>query len=88
MSAGLSRLALLTSKGRDAQRTDDYLVYDAATTHGGSGGPVLNGRGEVVAFNTAILPDYGGSNFGVPAEKLVALIAEAGLPLEARAETE
>jgi serine protease Do len=35
----------------------------------------------VIAINAAILPEFGGSNLGVPVAKLVALIAEhAGGP--------
>ena len=69
----------LSSYGIVAQVTPDFLVYDAATTQGGSGGPVLNSRGEVVAVNTAILSGYAGSNLGVPVQKLHQLIAEAGI---------
>jgi S1-C subfamily serine protease len=78
----------LSSLGIVAQMTNEYLAYDAATTRGGSGGPVLNSRGEVIAVNTAILPEYGGSNLGVPAQKLSDLIAAAGLPLNARLENQ
>ncbi len=42
------------------------MVYDADTTHGGSGGPVLDVNGAAIAINTAIIPDHGGSNFDVP----------------------
>ncbi len=69
----------LSSYGIVAQVTPDFLVYDAATTQGGSGGPVLNSNGEVIAINAAILPGYDGSNFGVPVEKLNRLITEAGM---------
>ncbi len=69
----------LSSLGIVAQATSEFLVYDAATTRGGSGGPVLNARGEVVAVNAAILPDYAGSNFGVPWQQLRELIAQAGV---------
>ncbi len=51
----------------------------AETTHGGSGGPMLNVDGRVVAVNTAILPEYGGFNLGVPAANIRALLVEAGL---------
>lgn len=63
----------LASRGITAQVTSEALVYDAETTSGGSGGPVFNLRGEVVAINAAILPEFGGSNLGVPAAKLLAL---------------
>ncbi|MBI3940165.1 MAG: trypsin-like peptidase domain-containing protein [Acidobacteria bacterium] len=50
------------------------LVYDAQTTHGGSGGPIFNSRGEVIGVNFAALPAFGGSNFGVPAELILPLL--------------
>jgi hypothetical protein len=54
---------------------------DPKRTHGGSGGPVLDMQGNVVAVNAAILPEYGGSNFGVRATKVRALLEVAGLRL-------
>ena len=62
-----------------AQVTGEFLVYDAATTQGGSGGPVLNTGGEVVAVNAAILPGYAGSNLGIPVAHLIKLMEEAGV---------
>jgi S1-C subfamily serine protease len=44
----------------------DRLVYDAQTTHGGSGGPVFNASGKVIGVNFAVLSDFSGSNFAVP----------------------
>ncbi len=72
-------IAPLSSRGIVGQATAATVIYDAETTHGGSGGPVLNARGEVVAVNAAILPEYGGSNIGVPVSQLRALLtAEEG----------
>ncbi|MEQ9124454.1 MAG: hypothetical protein RIM80_18025, partial [Alphaproteobacteria bacterium] len=50
------------------------VVVSAVTTHGGSVGPVQIVAGEVVAVIMAILPEYGGSNLGVPAAALQALL--------------
>lgn len=73
----------LASRGIIGQRSEAILVYDAETTHGGSGGPVLDINGEVVAVNTAIIPEYGGSNFGVPVEYARRLLAQAGVVVAA-----
>jgi len=42
------------------------LVYDAATTSGGSGGPVFGPNGEVIGVNYAIARDFAGTSFGIP----------------------
>jgi serine protease Do len=44
----------------------DKIVYDAATTSGGSGGPLFNRDGKVIGVNFATLSDFGGSNLAVP----------------------
>jgi len=70
-------IAPLSTRGIIGRVSTPTMVYDAETTHGGSGGPVLNMQGEVVAVNTAIIPEFGGSNLGVPAEHIRALLAVA-----------
>jgi S1-C subfamily serine protease len=72
-------IAPLASRGIVGQATKTAIVYDAETTHGGSGGPVLDTEGRVVAVNAAILPEYGGSNLGVPASKLRELLKKSGM---------
>ncbi len=72
-------IAPLASRGIVGHVTGATIVYDAETTHGGSGGPVLDINGSVVAVNAAILPEFGGSNFGVPIASVRALLADAGL---------
>lgn len=57
----------LVTQGALADATATSLVYDADTTSGGSGGPVLSEDGRVIGVNYAILRDFSGSNFGVPA---------------------
>ena len=72
-------IAPLASRGIVGQSTAAIIVYDAETTQGCSGGPVFDTEGLVVAVNTAVLPEYGGSNFGVPATKVRELLAQAGI---------
>ena len=52
------------------------FVYDAPTTHGGSGGPVFGPDGTVIAVNFAILESFGGSNFGVPIRWAIELLPD------------
>ena len=77
--AGAGFIAPLASRGIVGQTSLATIVYDAETTHGGSGGPVLDINGAVIAVNTAILPDFSGSNLGVPVAKVRALLEDAGL---------
>jgi S1-C subfamily serine protease len=72
----------LASRGIVGQRSTAAVVYDADTTHGGSGGPVLDINGHVIAVNAAIIPEYGGSNFGVPVEYARRLLEAAGVEIE------
>ena len=58
----------LATRGIIGQITNKFIVYDAETTFGGSGGPVLDNNGKVIAVNAALIPEFGGSNMGVPAQ--------------------
>jgi S1-C subfamily serine protease len=73
LSAG-GHIAPLATVGIVGQVTPVSVVYDAETTHGGSGGPVLDLDGRVVAVNASIIPEFGGSNLGVPAEQAALLL--------------
>jgi len=64
----------LHTQGIVGQATDAMIVYDADTTSGGSGGPVVALDGTVVAVNTAVLSQFAGSNLGVPARHVLALL--------------
>ncbi len=77
MLAEAGHVRPLATRGIVGQASPERLVYDAETTSGGSGGPVLDLNGQVVAINAAILPEFGGSNLGVPAGELRALFDRA-----------
>ncbi len=68
----------LSTQGIVGQVTNSMIVYDAPTGSGGSGGPVLGLDGAVVAVNTAVLGQFSGSNLGVPAREVRALLAAFG----------
>ena len=65
----------LSTQGIVGQLTATMIVYDADTGSGGSGGPVFGLDGSVVAVNTAILEQFSGSNLGVPAREVRALLS-------------
>ncbi|GMQ90134.1 MAG: hypothetical protein BMS9Abin10_0485 [Gammaproteobacteria bacterium] len=67
----------LATRGIIGQVSTAAVVYDAETTSGGSGGPVVGLDGKVVAVNTAIMPEFGGSNLGVPVAQARRLLASA-----------
>ena len=56
----------LPTQGHVNDLLPDKLLFDAATEVGGSGAPVLNLEGRVVAINYGILKAFSGTNFGVP----------------------
>jgi len=56
-----------TTQGHIGDVLQDKIVYDAATTSGGSGGPLFNRNGKVIGINFAVLNGFGGSNLAVPA---------------------
>ena len=56
----------LITQGHIGDVLPDRIVYDAQTTSGGSGGPLINQKGEVIGVTYAVVRGFGGSNFGVP----------------------
>ena len=80
--AQAGHIAPLATRGIVGQVTEAAVVYDAETTSGGSGGPVLDLSGRVVAVNTAILKEFDGSNLGTPAARAIDLLSAA--PIETK----
>jgi S1-C subfamily serine protease len=62
----------LTTTGTISDALTGRIVHSAQTTEGGSGSPIFDRDGRVIAINSAILTtiegnqSFGGSNFGVP----------------------
>jgi S1-C subfamily serine protease/CheY-like chemotaxis protein len=56
----------LVTQGHIGDILPDKIVYDAQTTSGSSGGPLINRDGEVIGVTFAVVKGFGGSNFGVP----------------------
>jgi len=63
-----------TTQGHIGDVLEDKIVYDAATTSGGSGAPLFNRNGKVIGINFAVLRDFGGSNLAVPVKYATELL--------------
>ncbi len=64
----------LVTQGHVGDVLADKIVYDAQTTSGGSGGPLLIRDGQVIGVTFAVVRGFGGSNFGVPIRFAVPLL--------------
>jgi S1-C subfamily serine protease len=69
---GLIRPSTTQGHIGDVTRTD--IVFDAATTQGGSGGPVFNKYRRVIAVEYAMLPQFAGNSYGIPVGYALELI--------------
>ncbi|HUG55118.1 MAG TPA: trypsin-like peptidase domain-containing protein [Vicinamibacteria bacterium] len=69
VTLALSRQGLIrpsTTQGHIGDITPTDIVFDAPSAQGGSGGPVFNKYGQVVAVEYAVLQKFGGNSFGIP----------------------
>jgi S1-C subfamily serine protease len=83
ITEALSRRGLIrpsTTQGHIGDVTGTDIVFDAPTTHGGSGGPVFNKNRRVIAVEYAILPQFAGSSYGVPVRYALELTRRAREP--------
>jgi hypothetical protein len=64
----------LVTQGHIGGILSDKIVFDAQTTSGGSGGPLINHQGKVIGVTFAILKGFGGSNFGIPIKFAISLL--------------
>ena len=79
LANGLATRRLITplvTMGHVGDVVGQNIVYDAATTHGGSGGPVLDADGQVIAINYARLESFSGAQFGIPIRFVRTLLGE------------
>jgi S1-C subfamily serine protease len=75
---GLIRPSTTQGHIGDITRTD--IVFDAPSAQGGSGGPVFNKFGQVIAVEYAVLQKFGGNSFGIPIAYARELLAESRPP--------
>jgi S1-C subfamily serine protease len=83
VTLALARQGLIrpsTTQGHigDITRTD--IVFDAPSAQGGSGGPVFNKFGQVIAVEYAVLQKFGGNSFGIPIAYARELLAQSSRP--------
>lgn len=86
---GTVTVGILSATGRDINSGpyDEYLQTDAAINRGNSGGPLFNGRGQVIGVNTAIISPTGGSiglGFAVPSNIAARVVEQLRLYGETR----
>jgi S1-C subfamily serine protease len=77
VAEALSRRGLIrpsTTQGHIGDVTSSDIVFDAATSQGGSGGPVFNKHGRVIAVEYAMLPQFAGNSYGLPVRYALELI--------------
>ncbi len=80
--AALSLIRPSATFGHIGDVSGDKLIYDAPTARGGSGGPVLNLRGEVVGINSAYIDGFSGGTLGITSGELLPLIDTAKKTVE------
>ena len=71
------RLGRGGTRGHISDLVPDKVLFDAPTAVGGSGGPLFDMTGRVVAVNYGILRSFRGANFGVPVRHAQALLTKA-----------
>jgi len=72
-----------TTQGHVVDVTETDVVFDAPTTQGGSGGPLLNRDGRVIGVSYAVLSRFAGNSFAVPIRHALPLLAEGQKALTA-----
>lgn len=68
----------LVTQGQISDVIPNRIVYDAQTIAGGSGSPVFNRHGELIAVHAAIMTRFGAAGFGVPLTRALELLSPNG----------
>ena len=63
--------------GRLADKQAHQLAHDAATSIGGSGGPIFAASGRVIGVNAAVARDFDSAALGVPIREAIGPLAQA-----------
>lgn len=63
----------ISTQGHISDVLNERIIYDALTAVGGSGGPLFNNKGKVIAINYGIFRGFTGANFGVPIKYAIEL---------------
>ena len=69
-----------TTQGHIVDVTETDVVFDAPTTQGGSGGPLLNRNGIVIGVTYGVLARFSGNSFAVPIRHALPLVTQARKP--------
>ena len=64
----------LATQGHIGDIVPGRMLYDAQTTGGGSGSPVFNSQGELIAVNAGRMIHFTGANYGVPVRLVLDLL--------------
>jgi S1-C subfamily serine protease len=76
--AELNAIRPLNTFGNITDSYKDRVIYDADTSEGGSGGPILNSLGRVIGISFGVFTGNNASNFGVPVANALSLLQKAG----------
>jgi S1-C subfamily serine protease len=69
----------MVTQGHVSARLPSRIVHDAATTTGGSGGPLFNRNGVIIGVNYAVLREFSASNLAVPSTLVRQILRAQGI---------
>ncbi|MDF0642489.1 MAG: trypsin-like peptidase domain-containing protein [Nitrospira sp.] len=70
---GRNLIRPLTTQGHVSDAVPNRVIHDAQTTSGGSGSPIFNSQGELIAVHSSIMTRFGAVGSGVPIARVVEL---------------